>query len=377
MRFIFIFLCFILFNDLIHAQNPNEYVLADRVAHSIPKAQTSSTQDIASYINANCKTDQEKIRAAYIWVTTNITYDADSIHFVILDEDNDQRITYALKRKRGVCENFAAIFTDICTKSGINAFVIDGYTKQNGLVDKTPHVWCAAFINSKWFLYDPTWDAGTLRNGRYVSFAGTNHFQKMPDEFIYTHLPFDPLFQFMDFPVLYKEFARGNILADRKSPYFTYIDSVRQYQNSDSLTQYVSSLARIKNFGWPLSMIDSKLKQISLEIELIYQDNDMSLYNSAVADYNNAILVMNDFINYRNHQWMPYKKEEEVDSMFASIINKIMLANQKIKRINSSKATLTLDTGDIQKKIDDLVIKVKRQQNFYKEYQENRKLTGP
>ncbi len=371
MRFIFIFLWFILFNDLIHAQNPNEYVFADRVSHSIPQSQTGSTKDIASYINANCKTDQEKIRAAYTWVTTNITYDADSIHFVILDEDNDERITYALKRKRGVCENFAAIFTDICIRSGINAFAIEGHTRQNGSIDKTPHVWCAAFINSKWFLYDPTWDAGSLKNGRYLTSASTNYFQKLPDQFIHTHLPFDPLFQFMEYPVKYKEFKNGNFLNDHSSTYFNYVDSMQQYQNSDSLTRYISSLTRIKNYGWPTSMIDSKLKRIQLEIELIHQDTDMTLYDSAVSDYNNAIVIMNDFINYRNRQFLPLKKEEEVESMFSSISHKIEIANHKLKLINSSTATLTLDTGDIQKKLDDLLIKLREQQIFYKDYINN------
>ena len=376
MKTLFIFLYFILSNDLIHAQNQNEYVLADRVALSIPKAQTGTTQEIASYINANCKTDQEKIRAAYTWVTTNIIYDADSIHMVILDADNNERVTYALKRKRGVCENFAALFTDICIKMSINGFSIEGYTKQNGSVDKAPHVWCAAFVNSKWFLYDPTWDAGSLMNGKFVTSVKTNYFQKLPGEFVYTHMPFDPLFQFLDYPAKYKEFARGNFLTEPKSVYFNYIDSIRSYQDSDSLTRYVSSLTRIKNFGWPASMIAIKLKRIQFEIELIHQDNDMALYDSAVAEYNDAVIVLNDFINYRNNEFLPFKKDEEVESMFTSIINKIEIANHKLKLVNSSTATLALDTGDIQKKLDDLMIKVNSQQRFYKDYMDTRKSPG-
>lgn len=359
-----------------YAQSSNEYVQADKVANTLPAGKSHTTADIASYIKNNCKTEQARIRAAYTWVTTNITYDADSIHFVILDEDNDERIIYALRRRRGVCENFAAIFTDICIKAGINAFAIEGYTKQNEMIDRAPHVWCAALINSKWFLYDPTWDAGIFRNGRYSTLVSTNYFQKLPGEFINTHLPFDPLFQFLEYPVKYKEFKNGNFLTDHSSTNFNYVDSIKQYQNSDSLTRYISSLLRIQNYGWPTSMIDSKLKRIQLEIELIHQDTDMALYDSAVSDYNNAIVIMNDFINYRNQQFLPLKKDEEVESMFSSISHKIEIANHKLKLINSSTATLTLDTGDIQKKLDDLLIKLREQQTFYKDYINTRKSQG-
>jgi hypothetical protein len=350
----------------VQAQDSNEYAQGDKVARALPYDQSHTTADIASYIVNNCKTDQARIRAAYTWVTVNITYDADSIHRVILDEDNVQRITYALKRRKGVCENFAAIFTDICTRMNIPAYAVEGYTRQNGFVDRISHVWCAASINGKWFLYDPTWDAGSLRGGKFIPFVRTDYFQKSPEEFINDHLPFDPIFQFLNYPVVYKDFEKGKSIDKKKSPYFNYEDSLIVYQKSDSLTQYLSSLARIRNSGWPFSRIDTKIKRIKLEIEIIYQDRDMALYNSAVADYNNAIMIMNDFAEYRNHQFEPPKKNEEVYKMFASIRNKITTANQKIKQINSSLATLTLDTGDIQKKLDDLSISVKEQQDFYK-----------
>ena len=76
------------------------------------------------------------------------------------DINPEARITVALRRRKGVCENFAAIFNDICLKAGLTSFVVSGYTKQSGAVDKTGHSWCAVFINKNWYLCDPTWDEG-------------------------------------------------------------------------------------------------------------------------------------------------------------------------------------------------------------------------
>ena len=119
-------------------QGMNEYMEIDRIALNIPGVQTNTTADIATYIKSNFDTDSKKVRAVYAWVTTNMKYDKDSPHLAILNEDREQKIIAALKRKKGVCENFATIFSDICIKSGLKSFVIEGnarllYAHKNGI----------------------------------------------------------------------------------------------------------------------------------------------------------------------------------------------------------------------------------------------------
>lgn len=371
MRLLLILVCFIFYTLPINAQIGK----IERTALNIPESQTYSTNDIAAYIKGHFETDDEKIRAIYAWVTNNIKYDKDSVHRIILDEDQEQRVTYALKRRKGVCENFAAIFNDICQKSGIPSFYIEGYTKQNGSVDRTGHVWCAAFVDNAWALYDPTWDAGFLSGGNYVNQVGANYFKNSPNDFISSHLPFDPMFQFLNYPVTYREFYNGikPTLPDSRRTnnpkfYFNYKDSLSLYDSSDSLSRYLASLHRIANFDWPSSKIDTKLKRMKLEIELIYQDRDMNYYHSAIADYNKGVDILNEFINYRNNQFQPVNKTNEVPKMFDTISKKIASANEKLREVNKSEATLTLNTGDIQQKLNDLAVYVKEQQNFYRNH---------
>ncbi len=367
MRFLMIIICFICFSDTLNAQQENTYRQEQSIIN-IPSSQTNATVNIAAYIKNHFDSEDKRIRAIYTWVTHNIKYDKDSIHRIILDEDNEERVSYALKKRRGVCENFAAIFTDICKKSGINSFAIEGRTKQNGLMDKTPHVWCAALINNKWSFFDPTWDAGYESGSSFISQAGTNYFQVSPEDFIQSHLPYDPLFQFLNYPVSYEEFYRGASPSKNFKTYCNYKDSLQAYLQSDSLSKYISSLSRIKKYDWPESKIDSKIKRLELEIELIYQDRDMALYHSAILDYNQGIDILNEFINYRNNQFQPAKPNDEVQRMFDSITKKLSSANQKLREVNKSKATLTLNTGGLQEKLDELVSSEKEQQNFYKDY---------
>lgn len=358
MRSILFFITLLCFVNAVFAQP----------AFYIPAGESNNATDIAAFINKHYHSDDEKIAAIYNWITNNIKYDADSMHYVILDEDNEQRVSVALRRKRGVCENFAAIFTDLCTKCGIQSFAIEGYTRQTGSIDRAPHVWCAALADGEWNLYDPTWDAGYIRNGGFINHVQNNYFKIPPAVFIQTHLPFDPIFQFLNYPVNYKEFISGKAAEQDEKNYFNYKDSIDAFRKMNALDHYLSEITRIKNSKWPPSKIDTKLKRIQLELEVRYQDNDIALYDSSVADYNRAIDFLNAFLSYRNNQFQPAKSGEEIQNLFQNIRKLIADANGKLKEVNLSKAMLTQDTGDLQKKLDDLAINVKQQETFLKNY---------
>jgi hypothetical protein len=346
----------------------NEYHDIDRLALNIPDNQTYTTADIANYIKNNFNTDSKKVRAIYAWVTNNIKYSKDSLHLAILSEENEQKINAALKRRKGVCENYATIFNDICKKSGLKSFVIKGYTKQNGFVDKSPHAWCTVLINNRWLLYDPTWDAGFGENGSFISQAKNNYFEVSPVIFIESHIPFDPMFQLLEYPITYNEFYNGNTQINTRKPYFNYADSIAAYEKMNSLSQYTSAALRIEKNGTPGKMVTNRLNQLKMEIEIINQDRDTALYNAAVADYNDALSVFNSFLTYRNNQFTPAKTDYEIQSIFDDIERRIVASIIKIKEVNQSKATLTLNTSALEKKLNDLATNAKEQQLFLKNY---------
>jgi hypothetical protein len=363
MKLLTIFVPFFFMISITNAQN---YFAVERMYVNIPSSQIATSAGIAAYINSHYQTDANKLAAIYSWITANIKYDADSIHFVILDEDNEDRVRWALRRKRGVCENFAAIFTDLATQCGITSFAVQGYTNQAGFIDRSPHVWCVAYVDNKWNLYDPTWDAARFGSSNFD--PRYKYFDVAPEEFIQNHLPFDPAFQLLNYPVNYNDFVRGNTLENKRKNYFNYNDSLKAFIIMDRLSQYASEESRIENAGWPLSKIETKLKRIKFQMEVLNQDSDADLYNAVVTDYNAAINSLNIFLAYRNNQFQPEKSNAEIQILFQDVQNLIATANEKIKRINRSKATLELDAGDIQKKLDNLEINLKQQQIFFKNY---------
>ncbi len=112
-------------------------------------------------------------------------------------EDPGEKIAKPLRTKKGICENYAALFTAVCGQAGIESVVVIGYTKQRGFVDFIPHAWCAALVDGSWRLFDPTWGSGYVDKGKFVRKMNEDYFCAAPDAFIKSHMPFDYLWQFL------------------------------------------------------------------------------------------------------------------------------------------------------------------------------------
>jgi hypothetical protein len=62
----------------------------------------SSTDAIANYINANFKTETDKIRAVFYWTASNISYDVPGMFDLNVNETVPEKIA-KLKVKRSLC----------------------------------------------------------------------------------------------------------------------------------------------------------------------------------------------------------------------------------------------------------------------------------
>jgi transglutaminase/protease-like cytokinesis protein 3 len=198
---------FIMSLQTVFAQKPavNEYASIDKIALQLPDSLAKTTDQIATYINSNFKTDKDKSRAIFIWVASNIQYDIDNMFAINFYEKDEDKISKPLQTRKGICENYASLFTDICLKSGLKSFRIEGYTKQNGFTDYIPHAWSAALIDTTWFLFDPTWGSGYVNGGKFFKKINNDYFKADPLNLIKSHMPFDYLWQFLNYPITNQE----------------------------------------------------------------------------------------------------------------------------------------------------------------------------
>lgn len=370
MKLVKFILLFNLTTQTIFAQKAtvNVFSAIDKKALQLPDSLTKTTDLIASYITSNFSTNTDKSRAIFIWVASNIQYDIDNMFAINFYEKKEEKIAKPLRTRKGICENYASLFTDICIRSGIKSFVIEGYTKQNGFTDYIPHAWSASLIDSSWFLFDPTWGSGYVNGGKFFKKINNDYFKANPSTLIKSHIPFDYLWQFLNYPITNQEFYEGKTQQNKTKPFFNFKDTIQLFEKQTNIDQLISSAYRVEKNGVKNSLVFDRLQHLKLEIENDRQTKTVNLYNSVVVDYNDAINGLNEFINYRNKQFTPKKTDPEIQSIIDVADNKLKEAKNKLEEISSSDVNTANMIRQLTKSIEDASKQMKEQQDWLKLY---------
>lgn len=315
---------------------------------AIPDSEALSTSTIASYIGRSFTKETDKIRAAYTWVVHNIEYDTDSMYAVNWNMGGSLKITESLRRRKGVCENFAGIFVDILTRAGFTAIPIDGYTKEGNLISKTGHTWCAVYTDDDWFLFDPTWDKGRQHDYRY--------FRAAPSAFADSHMPFDPLWQFTDNPITHNQFQNRGAGKTEAIP--NHVDSIKAFMRLSELDKLQATARRMEKTDKVTELIKNRTAFLRMQIATIYEERDMLLYNGAVADLNKATDAYNKYIgNLNSHTSVP-NHPHEFNRVLEPAMALIREAFTKVAEIGKFIPSLQYDPSHLKIRLQEISDKI-------------------
>jgi hypothetical protein len=353
----------------------NEYAAVDKKALQAPDSATTSTAGIARYMTATFPVAKDRVRGIFIWIASSIQYDLQNMFAINLYEKKEEKISRALKTRKGICENYAALFEDICSQSGIKAVVVEGFTKQNGFTDYIPHAWCAAQIDSSWYMFDPTWGSGYVNGGKFYKRINNAYYKASPSVLIRSHMPFDYLWQMLEYPVTVQEFYDGKTQVNKSKPYFNYADSIIAYEKLDHVAQLKATAIRIERNGLKNAMVFDRLQHIKVELEndRIKKENERQnqlvyLYNSAGNAYNEAVNKYNEFVNYKNKQFMPSRPDSEIQGIMDDAHSEVKKARARMSKISNPNADMTNSIAHMNKSIDELNKNIEEQQNWLNTY---------
>jgi hypothetical protein len=329
-------------------------------AITVPDTAAGSVASIARYADAHCPTAPSKIHTLYNWVATHIRYDTDSMYHYNWSKPSAAIAQTTLLRRKGVCENFASLFAELLHQSGITAWVVTGYTKAGGKINYSGHSWCAVQLNSTWWLCDPTWELSERESDQWLMVA--------PDDFLDTHIPFDPMWQLRYYPIGHKAFKQGRRDNAGSMPYFNYPDSLQVFFALDSLRQLETFARRMYSAGLANSRLQLWHSYNEMKIAIIYGDKDMELYNTAVALLNQATGIFNGFVQYRNNQFMPPRSDADMATLLLPIAGLLTDAQQHLNQMGLVVENFQYNTGAIKERIKALAAKVQAQQAFIDQY---------
>lgn len=187
----------------------------DSIMATLKIDDSDDPEDIALDVTKPFKTDSEKVRGLYYWVTENIAYDYKMLRNGIppiyggYDAYYDFMITRTLQKKKGVCGQYAMLFAELCKYARIRCVVVEGWGLQTpyyplGILaeDVSNHAWNAVRINGNWYLLDLTWASGTC-NGkltRFIRQRNDDYYLTPPEKFILDHHPENKEWQLLAHP---------------------------------------------------------------------------------------------------------------------------------------------------------------------------------
>ncbi|MFV5698223.1 transglutaminase domain-containing protein [Flavobacterium sp. ZT3R17] len=342
--------------------------LIDNKMAAISTSSTNSTAAIANYINANFKTDMDKIRAVFYWTASNISYDVANMYAVNFNETPQDRIIKALKTKKGVCIHYAEVFNEISNKIGIQSYIIEGYTKQYGKVANLAHAWCAAKIDNKWYLFDPTWGSGYVNNGKFIKKLNENYFKAEPSKLISSHIPFDYLWQFLNYPITNNEFYAGTTQINKSKKFFDFETEITKYNKLPETDKLFESAARIEKNGVLNAMILERLEGKKKELAYLRHNANIEKLNSIVADFNEAVILLNDFVHYRNNKFKPTFSDDEISRMIQTPKEKLVKCQDAIYNIGAVGNENASNLASIKKSINEVLAQTEEHLLFVQEY---------
>ncbi|XP_040191447.1 kyphoscoliosis peptidase-like [Rana temporaria] len=173
-----------------------------------------SVQEIVHKITVTSRNCLEKLRAIWIWLCHNISYDIEGF---LGRSPKLYRVEDVLESRKGVCAGYAGLCKAMCREIGIQCLEITGFSRgaENSNNDsfhrtKSNHMWNAVELAGQWYLLDACWGAGTVdfEKGVFIPSYDDFFFLTDPEDFINTHWPDDPNWQLLQSVVSFEDFEQ-------------------------------------------------------------------------------------------------------------------------------------------------------------------------
>jgi hypothetical protein len=165
-----------------------------------------TVETLAAYLVKPAKTDRDKVRLIWCWITDRIAYDTDSF---FAGKAPSTRAETTLKNRKALCGGYAELFTRLGKLAGLEVVEIRGLAKGYGFAAggrHEKHAWNAVKLDGQWQLLDSTWGAGSTVNRKFEKIHKEHYFLTPPEKLIFTHRPDDPKWQLLNPPVPREEF---------------------------------------------------------------------------------------------------------------------------------------------------------------------------
>lgn len=187
------------------------YSVADSTAIHFPKKKYKNVSEIALPLTEKLKSDAEKFRAIFRWITENIEYNKSA--------SGSAEAEKVVRKNKAVCQGFSNLLKEMCDAVLIPCEVITGFTKTDykdidKKLKKSDHAWNSVELGGKKYLVDVTWATSKYNvvARKFVKEFDEHYYLTPPEKFILDHYPEKKEQQLLEKTCSQKKFIRSPLL---------------------------------------------------------------------------------------------------------------------------------------------------------------------
>lgn len=343
----------------------------------IPEAATTSPTAMAKWLQAHTNSSTALQQALFNWMANNIAYDVANMNQPNSYRDSAAAMLRTLRTRKGLCTDYAVLYAQVCREAGINAMVVTGYGLLNDIMIPTgSHDWVVIKNATQWTITDPTWGAGAVDNGRFIQKINWSWFQALPQLAVKTHMPYDPMWQMLSFPLRHDELNSQGFAAATKRSVFAFNDTLNAWFRQPRLERLQHAAARIRQFGGAanpfimteLDWMDQTIKVLAANQEIEMRNKRVDQFNEVNRDYTEVVKLYNEYVGFKNRQFMPEVKDELLKKMIDGIAGRLAGAEKSLLGLHIPDDTIKHNMDELLQAITEMKVKVGSEQSFVNKY---------
>lgn len=330
----------------------------------IPDASTQNVGMLADFIRENYGDTRSRLWGLYKWEAQHIKYNLSTRDEQLRLTKEEDLAQWTLTNRMGVCANFSQLFAAVARRLGIEVYIVTGYVVTMNNVRDDGHEWCACIIDDKPYIFDPTWGGGyMLNNVQYVPNLNPQYFMVDPQKMIYSHMPEDPLFQFLNYPKSYDEIDNPGKTYPLHS-YFSWRDTLNAYNIQTPIERLGGQIYRMRHNGFANDWIAN-------EIQRMEYNYSVHLYNQESDRFAALVDNFNGLVAYVNANCKPYRPLSSVLSqidnlrtLIPDIADHLEDVEPVSEQIDGAVLQMQQHLDKLSDELDDIEVHVR---NYYKQ----------
>ncbi|RAJ87570.1 transglutaminase superfamily protein [Chitinophaga dinghuensis] len=354
----------------------------DTAVITIPNNAAVSPQAMGQWLKKNTPNDYEAVKALYHWIGHHITYDVVMMTSrTDVYKDTLEAAVRTLTSRKAICQGYCSLFYEVCKQASIPLHLVSGYVYINGqLALDGGHSWLGIKLNNKWHIIDPTWGTGSVDDNNKFAFGfNWDNFLISPDKAIFTHVPFDPVYQYLTHPVKPAELRDQTWSEASKRSAINFEDSLLVFSKQNMLQSYTGRLQRLEKYGIinQLQREQAQYLRQSMPYAAYASDSISGItgkYRALVDRSNKLVSNLNAYSAYVNGGMKPAKSDKEILDWLTNLNKEAKDIHAAVSPMNFMSAEMQTNKNDFVNRMKSMISSLENSQKSMSDFLTKRKL---